>query len=59
MDNVGSRLREARKAQGLSQEDVAFRLDVSQTVVSRLERGVGRSSNLIRRMAKLLGLSVP
>lgn len=37
--NIGARLRELRKARGLSQEAVADRLGTKQTYVSRWERG--------------------
>jgi len=54
---IGMRLRQARESAGLSQEDVAFAIDNSQTAVSRAERGVTRSGETVRRMTLFLGLN--
>lgn len=43
MDNerppLGATIRAARRERGWSQEELAFRADVSQTIISRIERG--------------------
>lgn len=38
--NMGDRIREARKQQGLTQEQLAERLDISVEFVSQIERGL-------------------
>lgn len=40
--SVGQRLRDARRAAGLTQEKLAERVDVSVQTVGRIERGVQR-----------------
>ncbi|WP_443025736.1 helix-turn-helix domain-containing protein [Sphingomonas sp. PB2P12] len=48
MDNerhpLGATIRAARRERGWSQEELAFRADVSQTIISRIERGRKASS---------------
>lgn len=48
MDNerapLGAMIRAARRERGWSQEELAFRADVSQTVISRIERGRNAST---------------
>jgi DNA-binding XRE family transcriptional regulator len=41
--SVGGRLRKARKAMRISQEEIAFRAHVTQPWVSMIERGVGNA----------------
>lgn len=36
---LGAMIRAARRERGWSQEELAFRADLSQTVISRIERG--------------------
>jgi transcriptional regulator with XRE-family HTH domain len=55
--HIGLNLRRARKAAGLSQEDVGFRAGLHRTAVSQLERGerVPRADSVIR-LAGVLGI---
>lgn len=55
----GKRLRQLRKAKGLSQEELAFRSDLHRTYVSDLERGTRNVSlENIEKIAKVLGLGL-
>ncbi len=55
---VGKRIREARTAAGMTQEDLAAKLDMSPTHISVLERGIKppKLENFIR-IANVLGIS--
>src|SRR5688572_20725958 len=56
--NFGEKLRELRKAQGYSQRELAERLDVNFTYLSKLENNRmdgPPSEELIRKMAQELG----
>ena len=55
----GEKLKEARKAAGLSQEELAEKLSVSRSAVAKWETGSGMPdvSNL-KAMAQLLSVSV-
>ena len=56
MDSTGSRIREARKARGLEQKDLAERMGISAAFLSRIERGErGCSLDLLRRASAVLG----
>ena len=57
MDIVGARFRHARMRAGMSQRDLATRAGVSQSVVSRFERGMsgGTRTEAVVRMA----ISIP
>ncbi|MBI4716515.1 MAG: helix-turn-helix transcriptional regulator [Planctomycetes bacterium] len=56
---AGSRLKRARVARGLTQKEVARRLHIPQSQVSRIERDPDRSSlATLRRLAKALGVDV-
>jgi ribosome-binding protein aMBF1 (putative translation factor) len=56
---VGKRVREARKAAGLSQRELARRMGTSQAAVDRLEAGgVGATLTTLQRVATALGLEV-
>lgn len=52
--NVGESLRRARIDLGLSQDDVARRLDASQAYVSQVEHGKGLSVEQLRLFAETL-----
>jgi transcriptional regulator with XRE-family HTH domain len=52
-----SNLRSARKAAGLSQEELAHRADVDRTYVSSLERCVYAAGlDVVDKLAKVLGV---
>ncbi len=52
------RLRELRKAKGLSQSELGEKVDLHYTHVGRYERGVSRpSADTLQRMADVLGVS--
>ena len=57
---LGSRIKKAREAAGLSQSDLAERTEINQGHISRLESGYFPRSNihLIGRIAKVLGVTV-
>ena len=56
---LGRRLQEARKARGLTQQEVADSLHVARTTVSALEKGERRTRpNELIRMARLYGRPV-
>lgn len=55
---IGERLASLRKARGLTQIDVAHALDITQTLISKYERGdLLLHGELIARFAALLGAS--
>lgn len=57
VEDVGSRVRTVRLEKNLTQEDVAYRARIEQTVLSKIERGVQRPGPAIaRRIALALGL---
>lgn len=59
MKTFGERIRELRKAVGLTQREFAEQLGIDFTYVSKIENGrieVPPSENLIARMAFLLGV---
>ena len=55
---IGSRLKKARKAKGMTQEELAEKLDVSIAFLSRIERG---SSNInlkrLNEVCEILGVT--
>lgn len=56
---LGERIRELRKAWGLTQEQLAERADVHVSFVGNVERGENVPSiKTLRRIAKALGVSV-
>ncbi len=57
--DVGERVRDARKAAGLSQRQLAARMGTSQAAVARLEAGgVGATLTTLQKVATALGLKV-
>ena len=58
-DKLAARIRELRKAQGLSQEKLAHEAGCHPTYVSMLERGkVNPSLKVLTRIADVLGVPV-
>jgi len=54
----GQRLAELRRAKGMSQEDLAFLLDVSVETVSHIERGIhGPRFDLLEDISRTLGVT--
>ncbi len=58
-ERIGINVKQARKAAGMSQEQLARVLGVSVFTVSRLERGVGKSVSVRRLIAVAEALGVP
>jgi len=59
MTHVGNRIKRLRKERGLSQEDVAKRLDISRQAVTRWENGRALpSSGHVLKLAELFGVPV-
>ena len=55
----GQQVRQLREALEISQEELAFRADISAQYVGRLERGVQSPSLLvIEKIAKALGMPI-
>lgn len=58
-DQLGPMLRAARLQQGMTQADVAKKLDITAQAVSKLESNAGRASfDRIHRLCLLLGLQL-
>jgi transcriptional regulator with XRE-family HTH domain len=57
---IGSRLRELRKARGLTQMDVARVSLLSLSIITQLEQGLTKDPKLstLRGLAKTLGVSI-
>lgn len=55
--NQGRNLRTARQARGMSQEELAFKVNLSQTEISRMERSVTIDEAKIQELAKALDCS--
>lgn len=55
--SVGQRVRVARKNAGLSQQDLAKAIGVTQPTLSELERGISASSSHLISIAKICGVS--
>jgi transcriptional regulator with XRE-family HTH domain len=53
-NSLGSYIRTAREAQGLTQSDVATSLEISQSLVSRWEQGKAYPSEHLKVLAGLL-----
>jgi len=52
---IGQRLREARAASGLTQQQVANQLGIYQSRLSMMERGFGANAIVLLRLAQLYG----
>jgi transcriptional regulator with XRE-family HTH domain len=56
---VGQQIREARKAKGMTQDDLAQKLGVGKPTISKYETGdVNASLEMLDRIAKVLGLEI-
>ncbi|RAK66387.1 helix-turn-helix domain-containing protein [Phenylobacterium kunshanense] len=56
-ETLATNLRAARRRQGLSQEELAYRADIDRTYVSALERGVYAATiDVIERIARALDM---
>ena len=56
----GERVRELRRARGLSQEELAFKAGVHRTYLGGIEQGTRNPAlNNIAAIAKALGVSLP
>lgn len=56
-DILAHNLKELRRAQGLSQEELAHRAEIDRTYVSALERSVyGVGIDVLARLAAVLGV---
>lgn len=59
LKEIGQKLCELRKEQGMSQLDLAVEADLSQTFISRLERGVANPTvKSLQRIAHILGRKI-
>jgi transcriptional regulator with XRE-family HTH domain len=57
IDDFGSLIRGARLERKLTQEDVAYKVGVEQTALSKMERGVLRPApEMACKIARVLGL---
>lgn len=52
---IGYDIREARRALGWSQTELALRADVSRPTIARVETGSNVSTGTLERVAKALG----
>lgn len=61
LDRFGEKIREERKNQGYSQEDLADEIDISRTYLSQIEQGRARnlSFRLAQRLSTKLGIKSP
>ena len=59
-EKIGSRIRQARKAQGLTQESLARRANISLNGVAQLEQGERNDPHYstLKKLASALGLTV-
>ncbi|MBS6959093.1 MAG: helix-turn-helix transcriptional regulator [Roseburia sp.] len=56
---IGERLAKVRKEQGYKQKDIADKLNVSQQVISNIERNASSPDiNVLRGLADLYGMSL-
>ncbi|MBP5433624.1 helix-turn-helix transcriptional regulator [Ruminococcus sp.] len=59
LKEIGQKLCELRKEQGMSQLDLAVEADLSQTFISRLERGAANPTvQSLQRIAHILGRKI-
>lgn len=57
--SIGSKVRKYREAKGISQEDLAFRLDVAQTTISSIESDKSiPNSVLLHKIAQELNVDI-
>lgn len=58
MKDFGKRVREQRKGEGMSQEDLAHKIGISRTYLSEIERGEAQniSFRVVDQLQKVLGI---
>lgn len=58
-EQIGIRIKEARKAKGLTQADLASRLGIGRTAITKWEKGVIKNlkRDTIQQIADILGIS--
>lgn len=56
--NLANRLKAARKHAGISQEELALRIGVSQSLITKIERGLQGTTTLTVKIALACGVSV-
>jgi transcriptional regulator with XRE-family HTH domain len=56
---IGARLRALRRAQGISQQELAMRAGISMSVVFQMEQGVKKDPRLSTVAALAEGLGIP
>jgi transcriptional regulator with XRE-family HTH domain len=58
--SLGTRVRERREAIGMTQQDVAEKTGIQQTLISRIERGVNANphADVLLRLARALHCSI-
>lgn len=58
-NRIGQRLQEVRKAQGMTQQDVADKSGVTRTTVSKIEAGKFNAGvDIVDRLARSMGASL-
>jgi len=55
--SIGSRIREARKARGISQKELADKIGIRQPSLSQLETGESQGTTYLARIASVLGVN--
>lgn len=60
MDNkLGERIRQIRKARGLTQEQLAEKLEIDNKHLSRIEKGIHKPTyNIILKLAEILQINI-
>lgn len=57
--DFGERVVQGRKKEGYSQARLAAEVGVSQAVISDIERGIARSSTVVRKICSVLQIPLP
>lgn len=53
-EHMGTRVRRARKAEGLSQEQLAKKVGVTQPTISDIEKGIAKTTRIVVVLAQAL-----